>query len=140
MSEIFVDAKMAEQIIEDEFFKMDPFAKPWGELSYLNGINKNFKRRISRTEKANGTITNIPRSPRGGIDPRYLSDSGAIGQSKSKDSSSKQINPGQVYRNGYGIFDLITPPYNLYELSAYYDTSFANHAAVDTKVCNAVGL
>jgi PBSX family phage portal protein len=140
MSDFFIDAKMADAIIENEFANSDPFSKSWSELSSLKGLNKNFKRRISRTEKANSTITNIPRSPSGAIDPRYLSDSKAVHQGKSKEASSKQINPGQVYRNGYGIFDLITPPYNLYELSAYYDTSFANHAAVDTKVSNSVGL
>jgi hypothetical protein len=31
-------------------------------------------------------------------------------------AGSKQINPGTVYRNGYGLFDVITPPYNMYEL------------------------
>lgn len=140
MEELYIDAKMATQIIENEFAKQDPFNKSWEELSSLRGINKNFKRRVTRTEKANTTITNIPRSPSGQIDPKYLSDAKAIGQSTSGDAKSKRINPGQVYRNGYGIFDLITPPYNLYELSAYYDTSFANHAAVDTKVSNSVGL
>ena len=140
MSEPFIDAKMADAIIENEFANSDPFSKSWSDLSSLKGLNKNFKRRVSRTEKANSTITNIPRSPSGAIDPRYLSDSKAVHQGQSKEASSKQINPGQVYRNGYGIFDLITPPYNLYELSAYYDTSFANHAAVDTKVSNSVGL
>lgn len=140
MSEFFIDAKMAEQIIENEFVNSDPFNKSWEDLSSLRGLNKNFKRRIARVEKANTTIINVPRAANGQIDPRYLSDAKAIGQSESKDAKSKRINPGQVYRNGYGIFDLITPPYNLYELSSYYDTSFANHAAIDTKVSNTVGL
>jgi PBSX family phage portal protein len=140
MQELFIDAKMAESIIENEFAKSDPFAQTWEELSSLQGINKNFKRRTTRAEKANATIINVPRSPSGGVSPRYLSESKAVSQGESKEAGSKKINPGQVYRNGYGIFDLITPPYNLYELSAYYDTSFANHAAVDTKVSNTVGL
>lgn len=140
MSELFIDAKMAEQIIENEFANSDPFNKNWEDLSSLRGLNKNFKRRMARTEKANSTISNVPRAANGQIDPKYLSDAKAVGQSESGNAKSKKINPGQVYRNGYGIFDLITPPYNLYELSAYYDTSFANHAAVDTKVSNSVGL
>jgi PBSX family phage portal protein len=140
MDELFIDAKMADAIIENEFANSDPFNKSWDELSSLRGINKNFKRRETRVEKANSTINNVPRSPDGQIDPRYLSESKAIGQGKNGDAKSKRINPGQVYRNGYGIFDLITPPYNLYELSSYYDTSFANHAAIDTKVANTVGL
>jgi PBSX family phage portal protein len=50
------------------------------------------------------------------------------------------MNPGEVFRNGYGLFDVITPPYNLYELANFYDTNFANHAAIDAKVANTVGL
>jgi PBSX family phage portal protein len=152
--EFLIDAKMAEQIIENEFANADPFNKSWEDLAGLRGINKNFKRRQARVEKAvppqgmavsstggNNTLINqVPRDPDGQISRRYLSDSRSIGQNADHTVGSKKINPGQVYRNGYGIFDLITPPYNLYELSAYYDTSFANHAAVDAKVSNAVGL
>ena len=140
MTELLIDAKLADSIINNEFLNSDPFNKSWDNLLELDGLNKNFKRRVSRTEKANTTINNVPRQADGQISERYLSESNAIGQSVSGDANSKRINPGQVYRNGYGIFDLITPPYNLYELSAYYDTSFANHAAVDAKVSNTVGL
>lgn len=153
MEELLIDAKMATQIIENEYGNMDPFNKGWDELISFNGLNKNFKRRISRVVKAAppgmstastanyGVVTNVvPREADGQISRQYLSDARAIGQNTEHTVGSKRINPGQVYRNGYGIFDLITPPYNLYELSAYYDTSFANHAAVDTKVSNTVGL
>lgn len=154
MSELFIDAKLADAIIDNEYSNMDPFNKSWDELSSLKGLDKNFKRRVARTEKAAvppgmttasvggyGLVTNqVPRDPDGQISRQYLSDANAIGQNKEHTVGSKRINPGQVYRNGYGIFDLITPPYNLYELSAYYDTSFANHAAIDAKVSNTVGL
>jgi PBSX family phage portal protein len=140
MSELLIDAKLADAIINNEFLNSDPFNKSWEDLIGLDGLNKNLKRRVSRIEKANTTINNVPRQADGQISERYLSEANAIGQSVSGDANSKRINPGQVYRNGYGIFDLITPPYNLYELSAYYDTSFANHAAVDAKVSNTVGL
>ena len=140
MEDVFIDAKIADQIIENEFAKSDPFNRSWNEISDFRGLNKNFKRKVSRVEKANSAINNVPRGADGQIDPRYLSEAKAIGQSESGDARSKRINPGQVYRNGYGIFDLITPPYNLYELSSFYDTSFANHAAIDTKVSNSVGL
>jgi PBSX family phage portal protein len=156
MSESFlIDAKMADQIIENEFGNADPFNKSWEELSDLRGLNKNFKRRQQRAEKtappppgmalsstgANNLLVNqVPRDPDGQISRRYLSDARSVGQNVDRTVGSKKINPGQVYRNGYGIFDLITPPYNLYELSAYYDTSFANHAAIDAKVSNTVGI
>ena len=140
MTEFIIDAKLADLIIENEYAESDPFNKSWDSLIGLNGLNKNFKRRVARTEKANTVINNVPRQADGQISQRYLTESKAVGQNTSNTAGSKKINPGQVYRNGYGIFDLITPPYNLYELSSYYDTSFANHAAVDAKVSNTVGL
>jgi PBSX family phage portal protein len=139
--QFFIDAKMADQIIENEFANLDPFAKSWEDLSSLNGLDKNFKRRTARkVEKYNTTVNNVPRQADGQISTRYLSDARAVGQNADRDVESKSINPGMVYRNGYGIFDVITPPYNLYELSSYYDTSFANHAAIDAKVANSVGM
>ena len=153
MEDILIDAKMATQIIENEYANLDPFNKSWDELISFRNLDKNFKRRATRMAKAappgmttsstagyGTTVNQVPRDPDGQISRQYLSDANAIGQNKEHSVGSKRINPGQVYRNGYGIFDLITPPYNLYELSAYYDTSFANHAAVDTKVSNTVGL
>lgn len=139
--EFFIDAKMADQIIENEFANIDPFAKNWDELSGLNGLDKNFKRRTARkVEKYNTTANNVPRQADGQISSRYLSEARAVGQNLDRNVESKAINPGMVYRNGYGIFDVITPPYNLYELSSYYDTSFSNHAAIDAKVSNSVGM
>jgi PBSX family phage portal protein len=111
---------------ENPFLAQDPFNKNWEELKDLNGINQNFKRRTSRI--ANKAIG----------DPAYLDSANAMPTGDG--SGSKQINPGTVYRNGYGLFDVITPPYNMYELANFYDTSFANHAAIDAKVENIVGL
>jgi len=108
------------------FVAQDPFNKNWEELKDLNGINQNFKRRTSRV--ANKAIG----------DQAYLTSANAMPAGEG--SASKQINPGTVYRNGYGLFDVITPPYNMYELANFYDTSFANHAAIDAKVENIVGL
>ena len=110
----------------DPFVAQDPFNKNWEDLKDLNGINQNFKRRTSRV--ANKAIG----------DPAYLDSANAMPSGET--SASKQINPGTVYRNGYGLFDVITPPYNMYELANFYDTSFANHAAIDAKVENIVGL
>ena len=126
---------------ENVFASYDIFNKSWDELKGLVGLNQNFKRRAARVSKAIGPN-----------DPQYLSiqnvnplspayqDSANMTASGIDDAQSKTINPGTVYRNGYGIFDVITPPYNLYELANFYDTSFANHAAIDAKVENVVGL
>jgi PBSX family phage portal protein len=57
-----------------------------------------------------------------------------------KRADTTSITVDQSYITAYGMFDVITPPYNLDELARYYEVSFANHAAVDTKVANVVGL
>ena len=114
----------------DEFKSADPFNKSWSDLKSYSGLDNNFKRRTSRlVEKATAN------DPTQG----YI-DSARAEQHGLGDAKSKEINPGTVYRNGYGLFDVITPPWNVYELANYYDTSFANHAAIDAKVENIVGL
>ena len=113
---------------DDEFKKNDPFNKNWDFIKNLNNLDQNFKRRVARS---------IGKA----IDPNtaYLDSANAV-QSGADNTKSKAINPGTAVRNGYGLFDVITPPYNLYELANFYDTSFANHAAIDAKVENVVGL
>ncbi len=126
----------------DVFKDQDPFSKSWDDLKSLSGLEKNFKRRSDRISKANNDFlvettiqyNNIDVMSQGYQDSALASSSGVNG------AGSKEINPGKVYRNGYGIFDVITPPWNLYELANFYDTSFANHAAIDAKVENIVGL
>jgi len=111
---------------ENPFVSQDPFNKSWDQLKDFSGIDVNFKRRISRlVNKVEAT-------------EQYIESSGAVATGQG--ASTSQINPGVVFRNGYGIYDVITPPYNLYELANFYDTSFANHAAIDAKVENTVGL
>jgi len=114
---------------EDTTFRdQDPFGKAWQDLRSFSGINNNFKRRGDRSISKSVEPTN------------QYKDSAKAGQFGINGAKSKEINPGEVFRNGYGMFDVITPPWNLYELANYYDTSFANHAAIDAKVENIVGL
>ena len=121
---------------DDTFKRQDPFNRQWDEIKSFSGLDKNFKRRSDRLAK--NYESQVPKD----IDTRstaYLA--GASARSSGQDGAgTKQINPGTVYNNGYGMFDVITPPWNLYELANYYDTSFANHAAIDAKVENIVGL
>ena len=114
---------------EDLFKSQDPFSKPWESLKSLSGLDTNFKRRSTRMAKA----MDMPPTE------QYLANANAYSTGM-EGARSKEINPGDVFRNGYGMFDVITPPWNLYELANYYDTSFANHAAIDAKVENIVGL
>ena len=113
---VIIDGLKFDSVKKVKSNNHDPFSESWESLRQYSGLEKNFKRRADRNlEKAD-------QMPQG------------------KDAGSKQINPGSVVRNGYGAFDVITPPYNLFELAQYYETHFANHAAVDTKVANMVGL
>ena len=114
----------------DQFKAEDPFNKAWSELKSYNGLDNNFRRRTTRL---------VEKADRNNPTQGYL-DSARAEQSGIDGAKSKEINPGTVYRNGYGLFDVITPPWNVYELANYYDTSFANHAAIDAKVENIVGL
>jgi PBSX family phage portal protein len=138
MSEQYIrDIGLAELEIENNLFKdQDPFTKTWDDLKALTGLEKNFKRRSERMSKADiSSIGNNVDTTRSAYQDSALTTSRGI-----NGAYSKEINPGVVYRNGYGLFDVITPPWNLYELANYYDTSFANHAAIDAKVENIVGL
>ena len=111
---------------ENEFKGLDPFSKNWQDIKLYKGLDNNFKRRATRMSKVDTTEA-------------YLDSAMAVAAGKNG-AKSKEINPGTVYVNGYSLFDVITPPWNLYELANYYDTSFANHAAIDAKVENIVGL
>lgn len=137
-NEYYVGASLNTQEEDlNKFKESDPFNKNWDDLKNYAGIEKNFKRRTDRLLKAQydyAVPTNTDVSSE-----QYIASASAISVGLDN-TGSKQINPGSVYRNGYGLFDVITPPYNLYELANYYDASFANHAAIDAKVANIAGL
>jgi PBSX family phage portal protein len=121
----------------NQFKEQDPFSKTWDSLKAYEGLEKNFKRRTERLIKTQYDYA-TPNNANPASE-QYLTSASARPMGVDG-SESKQINPGSVYRNGYGLFDVITPPYNMYELANYYDSSFANHAAIDAKVANIVGL
>jgi len=93
--------------------KYDPFNVDAETLKSYDGLHPNFKRRVSRLNKV------------------------WTGQDGAK---SKQLIPDMDITSAYGLFDVIVPPYNLDELANFYETNFANHAAVNAKVANTVGL
>jgi len=127
--EVIIGASIDRAISKDDpFSKSDPFNGNWETLKTLDGLDANFKRRTSRLSTKMVEPT------------KQYTTSALAGKSGIDGAQSKEINPGLVYVNGYGMFDVITPPWNLYELANYYDTSFANHAAIDAKVENIVGL
>lgn len=93
--------------------KYDPFSVDLETLKSYDGLHPNFKRRLSRLNKV------------------------WTGQEGAK---SKQLIPDMDITSAYGLFDVIVPPYNLDELASFYENNFANHAAVNAKVANIVGL
>jgi PBSX family phage portal protein len=133
-----VNASLPDFQQEENVFKnQDPFSKKWEDLKGMVGIDKNFKRRTDRiVSKAYESLTFNQVDT---TSPIYEDSALAINTGLNG-ARSKEINSGKVFHNGYGMFDVITPPWNLYELANYYDTSFANHAAIDAKVENIVGL
>jgi PBSX family phage portal protein len=112
----------------NSFKEQDPFNKSWESLKDYSGLDQNFRRRTARNIGKSLDVNS----------PAYMDSANTV--PTGVDAGSNAINPGTVYRNGYGVFDVITPPYNMYELANFYDTSFANHAAIDAKVANIVGL
>jgi len=142
MSEYVIGASLPEFDKEPDPFKaQDPFLKEWDVLKGLSGIDKNFKRRSERIQKANNPPIVETTMAYNNIDvTSAIYQDSALAVNTGNGANSKELNPGAVYRNGYGMFDVITPPWNLYELANFYDTSFANHAAIDAKVENIVGL
>ena len=104
----YIQASLNTQSDEESIFKsQDPFGKSWDILKDYSGIDQNFKRRTNRNISKYADV-----SATGYLDSANATPSG-------QNAQSKQINPGTVYRNGYGLFDVITPPYNMYELAKF---------------------
>ena len=107
----------------EEIVPQDDFMLPSVELLKYSGINQNFKRNSKRKlEKAISTPVK---------DTGFKS--GFIGD----DAESKQMIELQY---GYGLFDVVEPPYNFISLGKTYELSSANYAAINAKVTNIVGL
>ena len=94
--------------------KSDDFMVDAEVAKTYSGLDSNFKRRATRN--INKAYT--------GVD----------------NTGSKQLFPEQDIVTAYGLYDVVVPPYNMDELAFFYENSFANHAAINAKVSNIVGL
>ena len=94
--------------------KSDDFMVEAEIAKTYNGLDSNFKRRASRN-----------------LNKVFM------GQ---ENTGSKQLLPEMDIVTAYGLYDVVVPPYNLDELAYFYENSFANHAAINAKVANIVGL
>jgi len=106
-------AKLDNPVVRESILT-DPFAISSDIAKGYDNLSQSFKRRASRK-----------------ISKAWNGIDGA---------ESKQLIPLQDITTAYGLFDVIIPPYNLDELASFYETSFANHAAIGAKVANIVGL
>ena len=99
---------------ESMFSQSDEFSKSLEDYSKVSGLSHNFRRQMKRKiEKA---------------DNNEISGDG---------SGSTQIIPDKY---GYGLFDVVEPPYNMVALAKIYEISPANYAAINAKAANIVGL
>ncbi|MCA1799832.1 MAG: phage portal protein [Actinobacteria bacterium] len=100
----------------------DPFARSIEKIRDLDGLNPNFKRKVTRrmNKMAGETGSEAPL---------------ATGHDNAK-SKARTDN----FATGYGAFDVVEPPYNFDYLAKLYEVSPAHMAAVDAKVTNIVGL
>jgi PBSX family phage portal protein len=89
----------------------DPFAAKAEDIRKYDGLDANFKRRLSRIEK---------------------------GYTGAGDAASKQTEVD--YFSGYMAFDVVMPPYNLDYLASIYEISSPHYSACNAKVSNIVGL
>jgi PBSX family phage portal protein len=94
--------------------KSDDFMVDAEIAKTYSGLDSNFKRRATR---------NISKAFTG-----------------QDNTGSKQLFPEQDIVTAYGLYDVVVPPYNLDELAFFYENQFANHAAINAKVSNIVGL
>ena len=94
-----------------ESVSTDPFMAEGKSLSKMTGLTPASKRRISRIEKA------------------YTGQAG---------TKTHAVDPMAI--NGYSIFEVVIPPYNLDYLARIYEINASHHAAVNVKVANVVGL
>jgi PBSX family phage portal protein len=109
-----------------EVAPVDDFMTPSVELLKYQGINQNFKRNAKRKLEKAGQVGASPTA-------YYPPINGISGD----DAESKQV---ILLQYGYGLFDVVEPPYNLISLGKTYEVSAANYAAINAKVTNIVGL
>lgn len=91
----------------------DPFKQSPEVFKTMSGLDANAKKRAERAFKK-------------------------VHQGSNGEAKSKKIETEAV--DGYNLFGVVTPPYNLDYLSQLYYASSPHYAAVDAKVANIVGL
>lgn len=110
-NEVFIKVRSSADFDTSSVVETDSFNIDVKEVAKMEGISTAAKRRFYRLEKT------------------YYGQDGA---------QSKSLDP--LALNGYSLFEVVLPPYNLDYLSRVYEINAAHHAAVNVKVANTVGL
>ena len=98
-------------IIKNATAEDDPFLRSAGELRTYTGVGRGVRQRATRLEKS------------------FKGGGGA---------ATTRVEEPQV--TGYGLFDVLLPPYNMDYLAKVYEASSVHHSAVNAKAANIVGL
>lgn len=120
--------------------KSDEFAKLDSDILSLGGLSQNFKRNAKRKleKAASSLITTTNSTERTTQYDKYgrpiIPDGSQFTGDK---AATKQT---ILLRSGYGLFDVVEPPYDLYSLAKIYELSAPNYAAINAKAANIVGL
>lgn len=109
--EVKVGSVVSRTLVDTE---SDPFAKEASELKSYDGVSQSLRRKTSRE------LQKVHRGTEG--------------------AASKKVEEPNVSINGYNLFDVILPPYNLDYLAKLNELSPPHYAAVKAKVANIVGL
>jgi PBSX family phage portal protein len=115
-SEVFITNVRTDVLSDGEPLVQaaDEFSKSIDSYLKLGGLSHNFRRQAQRKLKK--------------ADNNEQSGDGA---------ETSQIIPDKY---GYGLFDVVEPPYNMVALARIYEVSPANYAAINAKAANIVGL
>ena len=108
---VVMTGSVVSRVLVDE--EADPFVASANDIRKYDGVSPALKRKTSRMEKAHRSVDG---------------DAGS-----KKEEFLEQV-------NGYNLFNVVTPPYNLDYLAKLNELSAPHYAAVKAKVANIVGL
>ena len=115
-NEQYITGVRVDKVSDTDVFisSSDEFSKSLDDYSKISGLSHNFRRQMKRK----------------------------IDKADNNEMSGDQASSAQIIQDkaGYGIFDVVEPPYNMVALAKIYEVSPANYAAINAKAANIVGL
>ena len=106
----------------------DPFSEEIDDLSYISALSKAESIDPFSEVKISSLSPKMKRKAQR-LQKRHEGEDG---------TKSKYLDPEVV--NGYSLWDIVNPPYDLDNLAILYDQSAIHYAAINARVMNTVGL